>query len=137
VECASSGICCTTRTVREDRCTGCQTVAPLLITPRTFWETQENFRARAFEAVRAFEAALVESAPVAEEVPAKGPCCHVRVIRRFYAIAQKAGLDVKNSERMKGAFSMALGRRVDSRKQLTADNWAYLGDLAESGRLVF
>ncbi len=73
-------------------------------------------------------------APAAE---VKKPCCHVRVIRRFYAICKNAGLDVKEADRMRGAFSLFLGRRVNSRDELNGDEWASLGDAAERGLLLW
>ena len=89
------------------------------------------------EVIEAKAAALEGEATVAPQAPEKPKCCHVRVIHRFYAIAKKVGLKVEEEDRMRGAVSMALGRRIESRESLTAENWILLGDWAESGRLIW
>ncbi len=120
LECATSGICCE---VRGERCTCCQTVAPATIASRKFWESQADFRARAFEAVKAFEAALVASAPVGEEVPAKARCPHYAVIKEFAGLARENGLSMKDADRARGAMGVYLGVKINSRADLTAGQW--------------
>ncbi len=120
LECTTSGICCE---VRGARCTCCQTVAPATIASRKFWETQENFRARAFEAVKAFEAALIEAAPVAEEMRAKARCPHYAVIKEFAALACENGLSMADKDRARGAMGVYLSIRINSRADLTAAQW--------------
>lgn len=82
-------------------------------------------------------AAMMDAEAVKEAIAPKPPCCHVRVIRRFYAICKSVGLDWHQEERMRGAFSMALGKRVDSRESLSGEEWAKLGDMAERRQLIW
>ncbi len=84
------------------------------------------------------KAAAIEAAtvPVAVEAPA-APACSVKAIRRFFAICKSAGVDTSSDERMKGALSAFLGRKVASRKELSTDQWLSAGDAIERGHLVF
>jgi hypothetical protein len=61
----------------------------------------------------------------------------VKAIRRFFAICKSAGVDTSSDERMKGALSAFLGRKVASRKELSTDQWLSAGDAIERGHLVF
>jgi len=125
VECASSGI---SQQMHEGRevCPCCQSVTPLVMASRTWEETQEQFRARAFATVEAHNAALVASAPVAVEAPAvatKGRCVHYPIIREFAAIARENGLSMKDADRARGAMGVYLGVKINSRSDLTAGQW--------------
>ncbi len=124
-DCAASGI---SQQVYPhiDRCACCGLVAPLTITSRTWSETQEDFRARAFAAIEAHEAALVEVAPVeveAPSVPAKGRCPHYAVIREFAALARENGLSMKDADRARGAMGVYLGVKINSRADLSPAQW--------------
>jgi hypothetical protein len=83
----------------------------------------------------AIEAAVVE-APAALVAPA-APTCSVKAIRRFFAICKSAGVDISRDDRMKGALSAFLGRKVASRKELSTDDWLRAGDAIERAALVF
>jgi DNA-binding Lrp family transcriptional regulator len=86
------------------------------------------------DAVRAFIAYLV---PVAAK-PEKAPrCAFYREIRRCYAIAREAGLDVKADARMRAAFSRFLGREVETRETLRAGDWLLVADAIKSRRLAW
>ncbi len=78
------------------------------------------------EAIQA-KAAKVEAMPV----------CSVRAIRRFFAICKSAGVDATSEERTRGALSAFFGLRIESRRDLTTDQWLAAGDAIETGRLVF
>ncbi len=129
LDCATAGI--SQEITEAGRCTCCGTVAPATIEPREFWETKEQFIARAMTEQKAFETALVAAAPVdmevAEEVPAKAPkkarCPHYEVIRQFAALARELGLNMKEQDRARGAMGVYLGVKIESRAQLTAAQW--------------
>ncbi len=84
------------------------------------------------------KAAAIEAAAVVE-VPAApvSPACSVKAIRRFFAICKSAGVDTSSDDRMKGALSAFLGRKVASRKELSTDDWLRAGDAIERAALVF
>ena len=65
------------------------------------------------------------------------PVCSVKAIRRFFAICKTAGVDATSEERTRGALSAFFGLRIESRKQLTTDQWLAAADAIETGRLVF
>jgi len=138
LECATAGI--SQQVMPQGRCACCGTVAPVTIEPRRFWETQEQFRARAFEAQRSFEAAVVEAAPIEVEVTKvekKGRCPHYGQIKEFFSLAREMGFDTtKNSQdRWRGAIGMLLGRRVQSRSELSGAEWAYCTNALRMGKL--
>ncbi len=83
----------------------------------------------------AIEAAVVE-VPAAPVAPA-APACSVKAIRRFFAICKSAGVDTSSDERVRGALSVFLGRKVASRKELSTDDWLRAGDAIERAALVF
>ena len=130
LECATRGLCVE---IRGEVCGTCGTVAPAAITPRTWGETQEQFRARAFAEMEAMEAALIEAAPIAEEVteapakavkaPKKTRCPHYSIIKEFAAIARENGLSMKDADRARGAMGVYLGVKISSRADLSAAQW--------------
>lgn len=88
------------------------------------------------EKAAAIEAAAQAPTVAAVEVPA-APACSVRAIRRFYAICKSCKTDTTSDERVRGAFSVFFGQRIETRKQLTTDMWLRAGDAVEAGQLVF
>ena len=80
----------------------------------------------------AVEAPKVEAKPV----PVKD-IQRVKAMRRFFAIAKDAGLDTSKGAkpRMRHAIENLLRRCFDSRAEITTEEWIYLGDLINSGRL--
>ena len=67
-----------------------------------------------------------EAAPVKTAKPMREATdpCRVKAMRRFYAVAKAAGLDLKEVQKMKAALSKYLGRPVPSRRDLSAGQWA-------------
>lgn len=86
-------------------------------------------KAAAIEAAANAPQIEAEAAPVAK--------CSVKAIRRFFAICKSAGIDASNDDRVRGALSVFFGVRIESRKQLTTDQWISAGDAIEAKRLVF
>jgi hypothetical protein len=67
---------------------------------------------------------------------AKAPrCSHFKAIKRAYAIAREAGLNVKADEAMRAAFSGFLCKPVASRETLSGSDWKACGDAMKSGYL--
>ena len=77
--------------------------------------------------------------PVAVEAtqPVKARCPHYREIRRCYAIAREAGLDVKADGAMRAAFGRFLGRVIESRAALHGRDWNLVGDAIQVRALVW
>ena len=65
-------------------------------------------------------------APVAkvEAAPAKVRCPHYKLIRKFYVVAKKAGLNCDNKKGMRAAFSAMLGRAIITRADMKAADWS-------------
>jgi hypothetical protein len=93
------------------------------------------------------EAVQVEAAqqmPVAVEAPAakveaKPLPCSVKAIRRFFAIAKDCGMDTSKAAKpaMRHAIETALRRYINSRAEITMNEWLMLGDLVKIGRLAW
>ncbi len=69
--------------------------------------------------------------------PTKTPCCFYRSIRRFYAIAQEAGLDTKADEQIRKAIGTFYGVELKSRKELSGGHWQAAGDAVKFGALYW
>ncbi len=65
--------------------------------------------------------------------------CDVKVIRRFFAIARENGLDTSKAAKpaMRHAMEIAMKRCVNSRSEVSADEWRMMGDLIKAGRLAW
>ena len=95
-----------------------------------------------FDAVAATVAAMLQSAAAkaaraiatvkAESAPR---CAFYREIRRCYAIAREAGLDVKADAKMRESFSRFLGREIESREELRAGDWYLIASEIKAHRL--
>jgi hypothetical protein len=69
---------------------------------------------------------------------AKAPrCAHFKAIKRAYAIAAKAGLNVKADEAMRAAFSRFLCKPVASRETLSGSDWSACADAVKCGYLTW
>jgi hypothetical protein len=85
----------------------------------------------------------IEAAPVAvaaEAVAAKVEkprCPHYKAIQQFMAIAREAGLNTSAKDRCRGAVGALLGRRIESRADLTGAEWAAMGAAVKAGKLVW
>jgi hypothetical protein len=91
-----------------------------------------------FKAVKVLQelAAPVVSVPVTMQAAKKNERCpHWKLIKRFFAIAREAGLDTSAAAkpRMRHALESAMGRYVDSRGEVTANEWMMLGDRVKAG----
>jgi hypothetical protein len=87
-----------------------------------------------FKACQALQELAAGVAPVAVE-PVKERCPHWKLIKRFFAIAREAGLDTSKEAKpkMRHALESAMGRCVDSRSEVTANEWMMLGDRVKAG----
>lgn len=73
------------------------------------------------------------------KVEAKPRCKHWKLIARFFAIARENGLDTSKAAKpaMRHAMESAMKRCVDSRREVSANEWLMLGDLIKVGRLAW
>lgn len=99
-------------------------------------------RARHYEVLAegARESAQREAAqPVAKvkAQPAKARCPHYTAIKTFMAIAREHGLDTNAKDRCRGAVGVLLGRRIESRADLTGAEWAAMGAAIKAGKLCW
>ena len=107
-------------------------------------------RARHYEVLAAAEKERAQreaAQPVAVEAPqvktvapsasAKPRCPHYKLIARFFAIAREAGLDTGKEVKpqMRHAMETAMGRCVNSRSEVEAQEWQTMGNLIKAGRL--
>jgi hypothetical protein len=118
----------------EVRCSCCALVAPLGIEARGYGESKDDLRARAFAAI---EAATVPPAEVEAPAVKKARCKHYGQIKEFFSVARQLGFDTskESQDRWRGAIGMLLGRRVASRSELSAQEWAYATNSLRMGRL--
>jgi hypothetical protein len=82
----------------------------------------------------------IEAAPVVEAVavvPVKARCPHYKAIQSFMAIAREAGLNTNAKDRCRGAVGALLGRRIESRADLTGAEWGAMAQAVKAGKLVW
>jgi hypothetical protein len=79
-------------------------------------------------------AAPQEAAQCVARVPR---CTFLKDVRRAYAIATKAGLNVKADEAMRAAFGAFLCKPVASRETLNGSDWRAVGDAMKAGYLTW
>ncbi len=72
-----------------------------------------------------------------EAKPAKARCPHYKAIQQFMAIAREAGLDSNAKDRCRGAVGALLGRRIESRADLTGTEWTAMGAAVKAGKLIW
>lgn len=73
------------------------------------------------------QAKLQAEAPQ-KAAPARRPrCLHYKTIRIAFAIAKDKGLDTRADEAMRAAFSRVLGRKIDSRDEMSGNDWCQVG----------
>jgi hypothetical protein len=110
-------------------CPTCQTVAPLVIAPREWCESVDNFQARAF--------AALEPAPVEAAQPKAKRCAHYGQIKEFFAVAREMGYDTSKAsqDRWRGSIGMLIGRPVASRSELSGAEWNFATSALRMGRL--
>jgi hypothetical protein len=84
-------------------------------------EKYDRFASGALEAAPVVVAAPEVEAPKVQ--PVKVRCAHYLEIRRFMAAAKSAGLDTNAKARSRQAVGALLGRRIESRADLTGTEW--------------
>lgn len=102
------------------RCPTCGTVNPVTISERTWLESVDHWQMRAFAALAPVE--VVEPAKAAKVAR----CPHYATIKTFFAAAREYGLDTiseAGKDRCRGALGVYLGKRINSRAELTANDW--------------
>ncbi len=85
--------------------------------------------------------ATMDAAPVAVE-PVKVSrvrCPHYRAIRRAFAIAKDAGLDVSKAGKARARHAMenVIGECVNSRSEYSGSDWMRFGDAIKAGRATW
>jgi hypothetical protein len=60
------------------------------------------------------------TAPATEK---KARCPHYKTIQAFAKAAREAGLSMADKDRARGAMGVYLGKRIESRSELTAYQW--------------
>ncbi len=110
----------------------------LAATPLTSYIV-ELFTRRLTE-TRAFLAYL-EAQPVSQvaapPVATKGKSPRYVAVQSFFGAAKTAGLDAKNEDRSRGAVSLFVGRRIESRAELANHEWSICADAIRDGRLFW
>ena len=96
-----------------------------------------DFKAE-FQACQALEElAAMDAAPVAPVAvkAAQVRCNHYKAIRRCYAIARDAGLDISKAgkAKMRHCFETVTGQCVESRSEYSGAAWLAFGDAIKAG----
>jgi hypothetical protein len=93
---------------------------------------------KAAQAAPVCETVNVSAAPQNAAQAATAPrCAHFKSIKRAYAIATKAGLNVKADAAMRSAFSAFLCKPVASRETLNGSDWEKVGTAIKRGELTW
>ena len=89
---------------------------------------------QAMEVLAELAADVAPVAPVAVKA-AQVRCNHYKAIRRCYAIARDAGLDISKAgkARMRHCFETVTGQCVESRSEYSGAAWMRFGDAVKSG----
>ncbi len=88
--------------------------------------------------VQAFIAYLLKpTVNVAQTGKERARCSFHKEIHRTFAIARDKGLDTKDHAAMRRAFSLALGRPIETREELGAGDWQAVGDWIKRGTLAW
>ncbi len=89
---------------------------------------------QAMEVLEELAADVVPVAPVAVKAP-RVKCPHYRAIRRAFAIAKDAGLDVSKAGKARARHAMenVIGECVNSRAEYSGSDWVRFGDAVKSG----
>jgi len=95
---------------------------------------EEDYRCE-FQACQALQELAADVVPVA---PVKAPrvrCPHYRAIRRAFAIAKDAGLDVSKAGKARARHAMenVIGECVNSRAEYSGSDWMRFGDAIKAG----
>jgi hypothetical protein len=79
--------------------------------------------------------APIVAAPVAKIERKR--CPHYSVIRDFFTVSRETGLDTSEAarDRMRGALGMLLGRRIESRADMSAADWAFATNAVRMNRV--
>ncbi len=59
----------------------------------------------------------------AESGAPKARCPHYAAIKAFAGAAREMGLNMADKDRARGAMGVYLGKRIESRSELTANDW--------------
>ncbi len=76
--------------------------------------------------------------PIAADAKPVRTCCpHYSVIREFFSTARESGLDTSEAarDRMRGSLGMLLGRRIESRADMSAADWAFATNAVRINRV--
>ena len=69
--------------------------------------------------------------------PVKARCAHWAAIKAFFAVCREMGLDAQNKAACRAAVGMLLGRRIQSRADLSGAEWAFCTNAVRMGRLFW
>jgi hypothetical protein len=86
---------------------------------------------------RAPAAPVVATVAKVEAKPVRTRCPHYHVIREFFTVARESGMDTSEAgrDRMRGALGMLLGRRIESRADMSAADWAFATNAVRMNRV--
>ncbi len=104
----------------------------------------KKFSDQAHSELQVLEARLIEvEAPkvaleaASVEVRTKPRCAHYGTIKEFWAICRERGLDAQNKAGCRAAVGMLLGRRIETRADLSGAEWAFCTNAVRMGRLFW
>jgi hypothetical protein len=119
------------------QCPTCRTVGPLILESRDYCESKSAWIDRAFATIEAVNVVPAEALAEAVEAPKKTRCPHYSVIVEFFAVARELGFETGKESKAawRAAIGMLLGRRIATRANLSAQEWAFCTNALRMGRL--
>ncbi len=96
---------------------------------------EDDFRMEFAACAALEELGAMDAAPVAPVKASRVRCNHYKAIRRCYAIARDAGLDISKDgkAKMRHCFETVTGQCVESRGEYDGAAWLAFGDKIKSG----
>jgi hypothetical protein len=96
---------------------------------------EEDFRMEFAACAALEELGAMDAAPVAPVKASRVRCNHYKAIRRAFAIAKDAGLDVSKAGKARARHAMedVVGQCVNSRSEYSGADWMRFGDAVKSG----
>lgn len=100
-------------------------------------EKYERFAQAASDRAQQEAPVVMESTATIVQPAKRVRCPHYPAIKAFMAVACANGLDTQAKDRCRGAVGVLLGRRIESRADLTGAEWGAMGAAIRSGKLVW
>jgi hypothetical protein len=92
---------------------------------------------QSLEAAQTKANAVQVKAAKVEARPTKSRCAHWAAIKEFFAVCREMGMDAQNKPACRAAVGMLLGRRIETRADLSGAEWNFCTNAVRMGRLFW